>query len=86
MLQILKKALNNKVNALFSVKQVSFFYTHVLGRGVVTSVTREKGEFHLVYRGEIVSADEGERREEEDGGSGSDFFTILKGKTFGENL
>jgi hypothetical protein len=44
------------------------------GRGIVTKVERWQGDFLLVYKGETISAEEGERREEEDGGSDFRFF------------
>ncbi|XP_060565275.1 N-lysine methyltransferase KMT5A-B-like [Ruditapes philippinarum] len=50
------------------------------GRGVVTTTRRQQGEFLLVYRGETISEEEGERREK-DGGSGYRFFFKFKGKT-----
>ncbi|XP_053403286.1 N-lysine methyltransferase KMT5A-like [Mercenaria mercenaria] len=36
---------------------------HTKGRGVKTTVHRHKGDFLLVYCGEIVSGEEGEKRE-----------------------
>jgi hypothetical protein len=50
-----------------------------LGRGIVTEVERKRGDFLLVYKGETVSADEGERREE-DSCSGYRFFFKSKGR------
>jgi hypothetical protein len=52
----------------------------IIGRGVVTTTRRQKGEFLLVYKGETISEEEGERREK-DGGSGYRFFFKFKGKT-----
>ncbi|XP_060604655.1 N-lysine methyltransferase KMT5A-A-like [Ruditapes philippinarum] len=50
------------------------------GRGVITTTAREKGEFLLVYRGEVVTKEEGERREEKDGGTGYRLFYKASGK------
>ena len=55
-----------------------------LGRGIVTKEERWKGDFLLVYKGETISAEEGERREEEDGGSGYRLF--YKAKAPGREL
>ena len=46
----------------------SYYYTCYvvvsLGRGVFTTKTFSKDDFLLVYKGELVTADEGYRREE----------------------
>lgn len=51
------------------------------GRGIVTNIKREKGDFLLVYKGEIITAEEGERREESNS-TGYRFFFYSKGKEF----
>lgn len=53
---------------------------HVPGRGVITTTARESGKFLLVYWGEVLSKEEGERREENDGGTGYRFFYKATGK------
>lgn len=53
----------------------------VVGRGVVSTVPREKGDFLLVYKGDNISEAEGERREKADGGSGYRFFFTYKERT-----
>ena len=49
------------------------------GRGIVTEVERWQGEFLLVYEREAISAEEGERREE-DGVQTSDISSKTCGK------
>jgi len=61
-------------------EDIAYFPVHVPGRGVITTKQRAKGEFLLCYNGEVVCADEGERREEKDGGSGYRFFFKAKGQ------
>ena len=53
---------------------------HFPGRGVITTTPRVKEEFLLIYRGEVVTDEEGERREEKDGGTGYRFFYKASGK------
>ena len=53
----------------------NFMHNHMCfqGRGIVTVEERWLGDFLVIYKGETISAKEGERREE-DGGSDYRFF------------
>lgn len=48
--------------------------TTAKGRGVFTTKPFKQGDFLLIYDGELVSGDEGERREREEGESGFRYF------------
>lgn len=45
-------------------KTLSCKFFFVLGRGVVSTVARERGDFLLFYVGDIITNEEGEKREE----------------------
>ena len=67
-------------NELNSFEDIANYPVHFPGIGVITTEIREKGEFLLCYNEEIVRAEEGERREEKDGGSRYRFFFKAKGQ------
>ena len=52
----------------------------ILGRGVVSLWKRQKGEFLLQYKGELVDGKEGEKREEKPSGYRYFFHSSSTGK------
>lgn len=42
------------------------YYNILIGRGVRTTINRAQGDFLLIYSGDLISGEEGRKKEEQD--------------------